>query len=127
MFGVAVRTKKPLALPLSSLVWKLIVQEPVTWDDLEENDTLYAQSLRGVQDIHLSGVTEANFHEVIDLLSFFFTLTGVRTTLVIYSSNIIFRYELIKIHICILIRFSYLLHKLYNIETMVNSCGIIFK
>lgn len=58
------RTKKPLALPLSPLVWKLIVQEPVTFLDLEENDTLYAQSLQGVRDIHLSGVTESSFHEV---------------------------------------------------------------
>lgn len=61
---MAVRTKKPVALPLSSIVWKLLVRENVTWDDLEENDALYAQSLRGIRDIHLSGVTEDSFHEV---------------------------------------------------------------
>lgn len=64
LFGVAIRTKKPVALPLSSLVWKLLVKETVSWDDLEENDALYAQSLRGIRDIHLSGVTEDNFYEV---------------------------------------------------------------
>lgn len=62
---MAVRTKKPLALPLSSLVWKLLVQEPLTWEDLEENDFLYAQSLRGIRDIHLESVTENNFGDVI--------------------------------------------------------------
>lgn len=61
---MAIRTKKPLALNLSPLVWKLLVQEPVSRIDLEENDTLYAQSLRGIRDIHLAEITEANFHEV---------------------------------------------------------------
>lgn len=70
LFGVAIRTKKPVALPLSTLVWKLLVKEIVSWDDLEENDALYAQSLRGIRDIHLSGVTEENFHEVIPLECF---------------------------------------------------------
>ena len=45
-------------------MWKLLVKEIVSWDDLEENDALYAQSLRGIRDIHLSGVTEENFYEV---------------------------------------------------------------
>lgn len=65
LFGVAVRTKKPLAVPLAPFVWKLFVGEPVSIDDLEETDSLYAQSLRGIRDIHQSGVTEATFHEVI--------------------------------------------------------------
>lgn len=70
LFGVAIRTKKPLALPLSPFIWKLIVNEPVSMADIEENDTLYAQSLRGIRDIHLSGVTEENFHEVTWFLFF---------------------------------------------------------
>ncbi|KAG8252876.1 putative E3 ubiquitin-protein ligase herc1 [Homalodisca vitripennis] len=70
LFGVAIRTKKPLALNLSPLVWKLLVQEPVTVTDLEENDSLYAQSLRAIRDIHLAGITEANFHEFIPVECF---------------------------------------------------------
>uniref|UniRef100_A0A8D8RZ78 HECT-type E3 ubiquitin transferase n=1 Tax=Cacopsylla melanoneura TaxID=428564 RepID=A0A8D8RZ78_9HEMI len=70
LFGVAIRTKKPLPLPLSPIVWKLIVQEPVTFTDLEDNDTLYAQSLRCIRDIHLSGVTQDNFQEIIPLECF---------------------------------------------------------
>nr|CAD7425857.1 unnamed protein product [Timema monikensis] len=70
LFGVAVRTKKPLAVPLAPLVWKLLVGEPVSVDDLEDSDSLYIQSLRGISDIHLSGVTQDNFHEVIPLECF---------------------------------------------------------
>ncbi|XP_073979432.1 probable E3 ubiquitin-protein ligase HERC1 isoform X3 [Rhodnius prolixus] len=70
LFGVAIRTKKPVALPLSPIVWKLIVKQTVTWEDLEENDALYAQSLRGIRDIHLAGVTKETFHEVIPLECF---------------------------------------------------------
>ncbi|CAB3370488.1 Hypothetical predicted protein [Cloeon dipterum] len=70
LFGVAIRTKKPLAVPLAPIVWKLLVGDFVTIDDLEEVDALYAQSLRGIRDIHLSGVTEANFSEVIPLECF---------------------------------------------------------
>ncbi|XP_049838129.1 LOW QUALITY PROTEIN: probable E3 ubiquitin-protein ligase HERC1 [Schistocerca gregaria] len=70
LFGVAVRTKKPLAVPLAPIVWKLLVEEPVTMDDLEETDILYTQSLRGIRDIHLSGITETNFYEVIPLECF---------------------------------------------------------
>lgn len=39
--------------------------EKVVAQDLEEIDSLYMQSLRGIRDIHLSAVTEETFHEVI--------------------------------------------------------------
>lgn len=64
LLGVAFRTKKPLALPLSAFVWKLLVQEPVTVTDIEENDCLFVQSLLGIKNIHTSDVTEENFHDV---------------------------------------------------------------
>ncbi|KAK9737173.1 HECT-domain (ubiquitin-transferase) [Popillia japonica] len=70
LFGVAMRTKKPLALPIAPIIWKLIVGEPVSIEDLEDVDCMYVQSLRSIRDIHLSGVTEANFLEVIPLESF---------------------------------------------------------
>lgn len=79
LLGVAVRTKKPLAIPLAPLVWKLLVNEPVSMDDLEETDLLYAQCLRGIRDIHLNDVNQQNFHEVkpsyrVKLLSFYFNI-----------------------------------------------------
>lgn len=64
LFGVAIRTKKPLALPLSPLIWKMIIGEPLNMSDLEENDTYYAQNLSSIQNIHQTGVTEDNFEEV---------------------------------------------------------------
>lgn len=64
LFGVAIRTKKPLALPLSPLIWKMIIGEPLNISDLEENDTYYAQNLTSIQNIHQTGVTEDNFEEV---------------------------------------------------------------
>lgn len=70
LFGVAVRTKKPLALSLAPFVWKLIVGEPINIDDLDEVDCLYIQSIKAIRDIHLSGVTEANLHDVIPLECF---------------------------------------------------------
>jgi len=36
LFGVAVRTKKPLDLHLAPLVWKQLVGIPLTPDDIEE-------------------------------------------------------------------------------------------
>lgn len=67
LLGVAFRTKKPLALPLSAFVWKLLIREPVNVNDIEENDSLFVQSLLGIKNIHTSGVNESNFHDVIPL------------------------------------------------------------
>lgn len=67
---MALRTKKPLALSLAPIIWKLLVGEPVTIEDLEEVDCMYIQSLRSIRDIHLSGVTEANFYDIIPLNTF---------------------------------------------------------
>ncbi|XP_052100156.1 probable E3 ubiquitin-protein ligase HERC1 isoform X2 [Mytilus californianus] len=70
LFGVAVRTKKPLDLHLAPSVWKLLVGIPLRIEDLEEVDHIYIQSLKGIIDIHESGVNETNFHEFIPLDSF---------------------------------------------------------
>ncbi|XP_062621584.1 probable E3 ubiquitin-protein ligase HERC1 [Saccostrea cucullata] len=67
LFGVAIRTKKPLDLHLAPSVWKLLVGIPLRLEDLEETDHIYIQSLRGILDIHESGVNETNFHEFIPL------------------------------------------------------------
>ncbi|KAJ8304108.1 hypothetical protein KUTeg_017691 [Tegillarca granosa] len=67
LFGVAIRTKKPLDLHLAPSVWKLLVGIPLKQDDLEEVDHLYIQSLKGILFIHENGVNETNFHEFIPL------------------------------------------------------------
>ncbi|XP_076258464.1 putative E3 ubiquitin-protein ligase HERC1 isoform X2 [Rhynchophorus ferrugineus] len=70
LFGVAIRTKKPLAIPLAPLIWKLIVGEPITVEDLEDTDYMYVQTLRSIRDINKSGVTAEYFYEVIPLQTF---------------------------------------------------------
>jgi len=80
-----VRTKKPLAVPLAPLAWKLLVGEPVSMDDLEETDSLYAQSLRGIRDIHLSGVTEVTFHEVSKIILLCMAYPALRQCNILYK------------------------------------------
>uniref|UniRef100_T1JES7 HECT-type E3 ubiquitin transferase n=1 Tax=Strigamia maritima TaxID=126957 RepID=T1JES7_STRMM len=70
LFGVAMRTKKPLDLHLAPIVWKQIAGMPVYIEDLEEVDLLYVQSLKGICNIHESGITESSFHDVIPLECF---------------------------------------------------------
>ncbi|XP_050295909.1 probable E3 ubiquitin-protein ligase HERC1 isoform X2 [Anthonomus grandis grandis] len=70
LFGVAIRTKKPLAIPLAPLIWKLIVGESVAVEDLEDTDSMYVQTLRSIRDIDKSGVTADYFSEVIPLQVF---------------------------------------------------------
>ncbi|GFS09040.1 HECT and RLD domain-containing E3 ubiquitin protein ligase family member 1 [Elysia marginata] len=70
LFGVAVRTKKPLDLHLAPCIWKLIAGMPLKVDDLEEVDHLYIQSLKGIKEIHESGINETNFHEFIPIDTF---------------------------------------------------------
>ncbi|XP_045467504.1 probable E3 ubiquitin-protein ligase HERC1 isoform X2 [Harmonia axyridis] len=87
LFGVAIRTKKPLAIPLAPIIWKLLVGEPVSVEDLEEVDCMYVQSLRSIRDIHMSGVTAENFHEVIPLENFEGTSCTGKTVPIIYGGK----------------------------------------
>lgn len=70
LFGVAMRTKKPLDLHMAPCVWKLLVGMPLKVEDIEEIDFMYIQSLKGILQIQDSGVNETNFHEFIPLDSF---------------------------------------------------------
>lgn len=51
--GIAIRTKKPIALNLAPFVWKLIVGSEISWNDLEDVDLNYARSLRALDGPHL--------------------------------------------------------------------------
>ncbi|CAH1796720.1 unnamed protein product [Owenia fusiformis] len=70
LFAVAIRTKKPLHLHLAPVVWKQLAGMPLNKEDLEEVDLLYIQSLQGINDIHLSGINECSFNEMIPLDTF---------------------------------------------------------
>ncbi|XP_068741343.1 probable E3 ubiquitin-protein ligase HERC1 [Montipora capricornis] len=70
LMGVAIRTRKPLDLHLAPMVWKQLTNASLVPEDIEEVDTLYMQSLRGIRDIHESGVDEHSFSEIIPIESF---------------------------------------------------------
>ncbi|XP_018567016.1 probable E3 ubiquitin-protein ligase HERC1 [Anoplophora glabripennis] len=94
LFGVAIRTRKPLALSIAPLIWKLIVGEPVSIEDLEDTDCMYIQSLRSIRDIHLCGVTEEYFHDVIPLETFEGTsCTGKVVPIIHGGHKILLTYE----------------------------------
>lgn len=65
LFAVAIRTRKPLAVPLAPIIWKLLVGEPVGVEDLEDTDAMYVQALRGIRDVEQWGVSGDRFHEVV--------------------------------------------------------------
>ncbi|CAG9853588.1 unnamed protein product [Phyllotreta striolata] len=94
LFGVAIRTRKPLALPIAPMIWKLIVGEPLTVEDLEDTDAMYIQSLKSIRDIHLSGVTAEYFHDIIPLECFEGrSCTGKLVPIVHGGRNIPFTFE----------------------------------
>jgi E3 ubiquitin-protein ligase HERC1 len=64
LFGVSIRTKKPVAIHLAPMVWKLLVGEEVTADDIEEVDAMYIKGLQSIRDHVASQFNETNFHEV---------------------------------------------------------------
>ncbi|PVD19395.1 hypothetical protein C0Q70_19883 [Pomacea canaliculata] len=67
LFGVSIRTKKPLDLHLAPCVWKLVAGMELRVEDLEEVDHIYIQSLRGIKSLHENGINETNFHEFIPI------------------------------------------------------------
>ena len=50
LFGVAVRTKKPLDLHLAPCMWKLIAGMPLRVEDLEEVDHIYIQVFNEIKE-----------------------------------------------------------------------------
>lgn len=73
LLGITLRTKGVFPLPLSSIVWKPLVGEPVDRSDLEATDLVCCQSLDTLNNIEAEGVTKDTFSEVID---FTFTTTS---------------------------------------------------
>ncbi|XP_064390094.1 probable E3 ubiquitin-protein ligase HERC1 isoform X2 [Halichondria panicea] len=70
LFGVAMRTRKPLDLHLAQPMWKMLAGMTLTSEDLEEIDMIFIQSMNGIKDIHKSGMKEEDFAEMIPIESF---------------------------------------------------------
>ncbi|KAF0297934.1 putative E3 ubiquitin-protein ligase HERC1 [Amphibalanus amphitrite] len=69
LLGVAIRTKKPLAIPLAPFVWKLLANMSLGLDDLEETDSLFTQSLRYVRELS-DDIPEETLNEVLPVETF---------------------------------------------------------
>ncbi|KAL5481420.1 hypothetical protein EMCRGX_G021569 [Ephydatia muelleri] len=67
MLGVAIRTKKPLALHLAQPIWKLLAGMTLTAEDLEEMDLMFIRTMFSIQGVHTSGVKEEEFSELIPI------------------------------------------------------------
>lgn len=59
--GIAIRTKDYLALDIPSIIWKLLVGETPTREDLEAIDLFQIQSLEKLRNIHLQGIDSQSF------------------------------------------------------------------
>ena len=67
MFGVAIRSKKPLEIHLAPSLWRAIAGQKVTWHSLEDIDTHCLQTLRCIYDIDSHGVDADSFSSIIPL------------------------------------------------------------
>ena len=59
LLGVAIRTKKPIALSLAPLVWKMIANCSTNWKDVEDVDLHYARTLRTIFEIGMDSNSES--------------------------------------------------------------------
>lgn len=67
MLGVAIRTRKPLALHLAQPIWKLLAGMTLTTEDLEEMDLMFVRTMFSIKGMHVTGIIEEEFSELIPI------------------------------------------------------------
>lgn len=65
LLGASMRSKHYLSLHLAALVWKPLVGERVTLDDLAQADSMVVNSMRKMRTIDRLGVTEELFEDIV--------------------------------------------------------------
>jgi len=65
IMGCSIRTKNFLNLDLPSIVWKQLVDVPITRKDLENIDRYLIQCLDDVINLHKKGIDDSNFNDII--------------------------------------------------------------
>lgn len=70
LMGIAIRSKEYLALNMPSIVWKQIIQEPLSVEDLEAIDYSFVKSIEQLRIIDTKGIDEDTFS-----MTFFETFT----------------------------------------------------
>ncbi|KAG1690342.1 hypothetical protein DVH05_028222 [Phytophthora capsici] len=76
--GIAVRTKTPLDLNLPPVIWKLLVGQQVTRQDIEAIHQGCFQVVDTIANLDAHGITEAMFDEIVD--ASFTVLSSTRET-----------------------------------------------
>jgi hypothetical protein len=74
LMGIAIRSKEYLALSIPSMIWKLLVNDTVTVEDLEAVDQSLVKSINSIRNIDQEGIDEATF-----AMTFFETFTTTTT------------------------------------------------
>jgi hypothetical protein len=74
LMGIAVRSKEYLALDIAPIIWKMLVNETPTREDLEGIDKFQVMSLDKMRNIHLDGIDSSSFS-----YTFFETFTAITT------------------------------------------------
>lgn len=72
LMGIAIRSKNYLALNIAPIIWKLLVKETPTRDDIEAIDVFHQQSNNRLRNIHKDGIDADSFGNC-----FFETFTAV--------------------------------------------------
>lgn len=70
LMGIAIRSKEYLALNIAPIIWKLLVGELITTEDLEGIDYSHQNSIRSIRNIDKQGIDSETFSN-----SFFETFT----------------------------------------------------
>ncbi|GLE04499.1 hypothetical protein PINS_up013454 [Pythium insidiosum] len=65
LMGVAARSRQYISLHIASLIWKKLVGEVATVDDLSLVDSMIVNSLKKIRDIDQFGVTEEMFEDIV--------------------------------------------------------------
>ena len=58
LFGIAIRTKEYLALNIPSIIWKLLVKDTPTVEDIEAIDLSFVKSIDSLRHIDVEGVSD---------------------------------------------------------------------
>ena len=67
LLGIAIRTRKPIALNFCPMLWKLIANCSLTWKDLEDVDLHYARSLKALYSADSAGTKNFGLVKFVEL------------------------------------------------------------
>ena len=88
LMGVQLRLKSTFPLKFPPAVWKLLVQQKLSFNDVESIDQICGQSLNVLRNVELEGLTSENFNDIINLSFTTYSCDGREVELVEGGSNV---------------------------------------